>query len=152
MSITSARPRTRGRASSSRICRGPKHGAGVFPARRGHARRRHEEEVERQPALAAISMSIPRRPRTLPISCESEITAVVPIGTISRASSAGVSSVLSRCMWVSISPGRTTCPAAAIVRSARHESTADAGDPAVGDDHVGRLDAPSEDVDDLAPP
>ena len=72
------------------------------------------------PSLASTSMSIPRTPRTLATSCESEIIAVVPIGTISRASSAGISSVLSRCMCASISPGETTSPAAEIVRLARH--------------------------------
>ena len=96
-------------------------------------------------------MSIPGTPSTLPTSCESEITAVVPIGTISRASSAGVKSVLSRCMCVSISPGKITSPAAEIVRLARHVVAAHAGDPAVGDHHVGRLDPAVEDVDDLAP-
>ncbi len=73
------------------------------------------------PSHAAASMSIPRTPITLPTSCESEITAVVPIGTINRASSAGVKSVLSRCMCASIRPGKITCPAAEIVWLARHE-------------------------------
>ena len=100
---------------------GPEQSAGVFPRRGGNARRRHEEQVERQPSQADASMSIPRTPSTLPTSCESEITAVVPMGTINRASSAGVKSVLSRCMCASISPGKITRPAAEMVRLARHE-------------------------------
>ena len=100
------------------------------------------------PSAAAASRSIPATPRTLPISCESEITAVVPLGTISRDSSAGVSSVLSRCMWASISPGMTVRPSSVDRPRRLPVEPADAGDPAVGDDDVGRLDAPGEDVDD----
>ena len=42
-----------------------------------------------------------------------------------------------------------TSPSAEIVWLARHVVAAHAGDPAVGDDDVGRLDAAVEDVDDL---
>ncbi len=94
-------------------------------------------------------MSMPRTPSTLPISCESEITAVVPIGTINRASSAGVKSVLSRCMCASIRPGMITSPVGRDRLARPPRVAAHAGDPAVGDHHVGRLDPAIEDVDDL---
>ena len=148
ISITSASPRTRGRAAARGLLR-PEDRTRVFPFGRRNARRGHEEEVEGSLPLAAISMSIRGRPRTLPISCESEMTAVVPIGTTSRASSAGVRRVLSRCMWLSISPGKTTWPAAADRPVRTPGSSTDTGDPAVGDDDVGRLDPPREDIDDL---
>ncbi len=73
------------------------------------------------PLLAFTSISIPWAPSTLATSWESEITAVVPSGTIKRASSEGTSSVLSRCMCASINPGIKTKPAASIVSLACQE-------------------------------
>ncbi len=58
------------------------------------------------PVLASINNSMPATPATLAISCGSATTVVVPCGTITLASSPGSRSVLSRCMWASISPGR----------------------------------------------
>ena len=147
-SITSARPRTCGRPSSSRTWSGPI----AAPASSQDVAGTHDEAMKNtssgSPSAAAASRSIPATPRTLPISCESEITAVVPLGTISLASSAGVRSVLSRCMWVSISPGMTVRPSSVDRLGRLPVEPADPGDPAVGDDHVGLLDAPGEDVHD----
>ncbi len=100
-------------------------------------------------ALAAASMSMPFTPSTLPTSCESEMIAVVPIGTINRASSAGVSSVLSRCMWASIRPGKNNHAVRGDRLGRPPGIAADARDLAIGDHHVGRLDPAIEDVDDL---
>ena len=49
MSITSARPEDAGPRQQLADLPRPEDGTGVFPMRRRHARRGHEEEVERQP-------------------------------------------------------------------------------------------------------
>ena len=91
---------------------------------------------------------MPETPRTLPTSWGSVIRVVVPWGMTNRASSAGVSSVLSRCMCVD--QARQDGPARQRDRLMRRPVVGpDAGDPAVGDDDRRRFDPLGEDIDDL---
>ncbi len=163
-SITSASPRTRGRVSSARDLGGPEHGPGVLPAVAGT----HDEAMKKRssgrPSLAAGSMSMPARPGRCRPRASRRSRRSSPCGTISRASSAGISSVLSRCMCASIRPGRTTRPASRDRlarpplmagprrRSGRRRSTTSAGSTLPGEDiddlpagqeQVGGLQAPS---------
>ena len=65
------------------------------------------------------SIRIPSTPRTLPISCGSATTVVVPWGSTARANSPGRSLVDSMCMCPSMNPGTRIRPDTSWVRSAR---------------------------------
>ena len=66
--------------------------------------------VSGMPSLASSMKLTPDTPQTLVISCGSATMAVVPWGTLTRASSAGSSMVLSMCMCPSMKPGQMTLP------------------------------------------
>ena len=78
MSITSAKPSTPGRWSSSRTSAEPS----TAPACSQWVAGTHDDAMRKRssgkPMLAMRIISMPGIPRTLPISCESEMTAVVP--------------------------------------------------------------------------
>src|SRR3990170_990510 len=63
---------------------------------------------------------MPSSPRTLPISCGSTITVVVPRGTTARANSGGGTRLDSICTCASMKPGARTLPDTSIVSSAAY--------------------------------
>ena len=71
-----------------------------------------------RPSLASSMKLTPDTPQTLAISCGSATMAVVPCGTLTRASSAGSSIVLSMCMCPSMKPGQMTLPVTSSTASA----------------------------------
>ena len=95
MSMTSARPRMRGRVNSSVTSAGPS----TAPASSQRVAGTHDDAMKNRssgsPSLALRRRSMPGMPRTLPTSWGSATIAVVPCGTTTFASSAGMSSVLS---------------------------------------------------------
>ena len=60
----------------------------------------------------------PAAPATLAISIRSAQRVVEPAGTTTLASASGESMVVSKCMWVSISPGTAYWPPQSTVSSA----------------------------------
>ncbi len=129
------------------VC-GTDHRAGVLPARRGHARRGHEEQVERQP--------LGRLRQPVDAGDAQHVADLVRVGDHRRRphrhdepGKLGRREQRALQVHVRIDQPRDDDPAADRDRLARRPCVpADARDPTVDHDDVGLLDASCEDVDD----
>ena len=116
--ITSARPSTRGSASSAARSAASSRAPDGFESRGRHAGRGVDPMSSGARSASRSMKRMPWRPRTLPISCGSVTTVVTPRGTTARANSAGGTMELSIWTWASIRPGATKRPSRSITRSA----------------------------------
>ena len=67
---------------------------------------------------ACWNQRMPSTPRTLAISCGSQIAVVIPRGVTQRSNSCGVTRLLSTWRWVSMNPGTSTSPATSTTSAA----------------------------------
>ena len=153
------RPPARRGSSSARRCRPRAARPGAAPCRRASGcgppfsiseAGTHEgtltKKLSGRPSVARSSIRMPSAPSTLPISCGSTTTLVVPCGTTARANSpAAEHGALDVQVAVDqagqhVRPGQVDLVRAAIL--------ADADDVALVDGDIGRVDLVGQDVDD----